>query len=61
MTFHYAPTHAVTTFKYFVRMALDNCVQRSATVHVFALTHSREEEIGVPSIENRLQEVHVVV
>jgi len=42
-------------------MALDNCVQRSATVHVFAPKHSREEEVGVLSIENRLQEVRVVM
>jgi len=42
-------------------MTLDNCVQRSATVHVFAPKHSREEALGVPSIENRLQEVRVVM
>jgi len=42
-------------------MALDNSLQRSATVHIFTLKHSREKEVGVPSIENRLQEVRVVV
>jgi len=42
-------------------MALDTCIQRSATVHVFALKHSREQEVGVPSIENQLQEVCFVV
>jgi len=42
-------------------MALDTCIQCSATVHIFALKHSREEEVGVLSIENRLQEVRVVM
>ena len=42
-------------------MALDTCIQRSATVHIFTPKHSREEKVGVPSIENRLQEVRFVV
>jgi len=42
-------------------MALDTCIQRSATVHIFALEHSREEGVSVLSIENRLQEVRVVM
>ena len=29
--------------------------------HVFAPKHSREEEVGVPSIKNRLHEVRVVM